>query len=107
MCLALGQELCGAKPYTEDEERSLSEIVKSFNERHGTQFTKEGFLRFEQVDRDIMTDDMTEMLHNNPPMLSTRRFHIVLSDAQVRDQAIRHFFGQALREVRDARSVGP
>ncbi len=27
----------GAKPYTEDEEQSLSEIVREFNERHGTQ----------------------------------------------------------------------
>jgi type I restriction enzyme R subunit len=26
-----------AKPYTEDEEKTLSEIVKSFNDRHGTQ----------------------------------------------------------------------
>jgi hypothetical protein len=34
----------GAKPYTEDEERSLSEIIKAFNERHGTQFSRdEGF----------------------------------------------------------------
>jgi type I restriction enzyme, R subunit len=38
-----------AKPYTEDEEKTLSEIVKSFNDRHGTQFAKEDFLRFEQV----------------------------------------------------------
>ncbi len=27
--------------------------------------------------------------------------NIILSDAQVRDQAIRHFFGRALRQVRE------
>jgi len=114
----------GAKPYTEDEEKSLSEIIKSFNDRHGTQFTKEDFLRFEQVNRDIMTEDMTEMLRNNPPDVVYSAFsqaffkgaialfqrdsdlkNIVLSDAQVRDQAIRHFFGRALREVREPASM--
>ena len=29
-----------AKPYTEEEERSLSEIIKTFNDRHGTTFTR-------------------------------------------------------------------
>jgi hypothetical protein len=57
----------GAKPYTEDEERSLSEIIKAFNERHGTQFTREDFIRFEQVNRNIVDKDMAQMLRNNPP----------------------------------------
>jgi type I restriction enzyme R subunit len=39
-----------AKPYTAEEEISLSEIIRAFNDRHGTQFTKEDFLRFERVD---------------------------------------------------------
>ena len=38
-----------AKPYTEEEERSLSEIIKAFNDRHGTAFTREDFIRFERV----------------------------------------------------------
>ena len=38
----------GANPYTEEEEQSLSEIIESFNDRHGAKFT-EDFLRFEQV----------------------------------------------------------
>jgi Type I restriction-modification system methyltransferase subunit len=42
----------GANAYTEEEERSLSEIINSFNERHGTQFSREDFLRFERVTRD-------------------------------------------------------
>jgi len=114
----------GANPYTEDEERSLSEIIKSFNERHGTKFTKEDFLRFEQVNREILDEDMTEMLRNNPPdvvysafsqaffMGAIRMFQrdnemksIVLSDAQARDQAIRHFFNRAMREVREGQEA--
>lgn len=109
-----------AKPYTEDEEKSLSEIVKAFNERHGTQFTKEDFLRFEQVNRDILDEDMTEMLRNNPPDVVYSAFSqaffqgairlfqrenrlqdIVMTDPEIRNQAIRHFFSRALREVRE------
>jgi type I restriction enzyme R subunit len=109
----------GAKPYTDDERRSLSEIIKSFNDRHGTQFTEEDFLRFEKVNQEILDEDMTEMLRNNPPDVVFSAFsqaffqgairmfqrdgemrNIVLSDAQARDQAIRHFFNRALREVR-------
>ena len=111
----------GAKPYTEDEERSLSAIIKAFNERHGTQFTREDFIRFEQVNRTIVDEDMAEMLRNNPPDVVYAAFseaffkgaidlfqrdnelkNIVLTDAQVREQAIRHFFNRALREVRES-----
>lgn len=113
-----------AKPYTEDEERSLSEIIQSFNERHGTQFTKGDFLRFEQVNREILDDDMTAMLRNNSPDVvfpafsdaffkgAIRMFQrdnemksIVLSDAQARNLAIRHFFNRALREVRERQTT--
>jgi type I restriction enzyme, R subunit len=110
----------GAKPYTEDEERSLSEIIKAFNERHGTQFSRDDFIRFEQVNRTIIDEDMAEMLRNNPPDVVYAAFsqaffkgaidlfqrdnemkNIVLTDSQVREQAIRHFFNRALREVRE------
>ena len=110
----------GAKPYTEDEEKSLSEIVKAFNDRHGTDFTEEDMLRFEQVNREILDDDMTEMLRNNPPDVvysafsqaffqgAIRQFqrdtemkNIVLTDSEAREKAIRHFFARALREVRE------
>ena len=109
-----------AKPYTEEEERSLSEIIKAFNDRHGTAFTREDFIRFERVNREIMDDDLTDMLRNNPPDVVFSAFSeaffkgaikmfqrdnemrsIVLSDAQARDQATRHFFNRALREVRE------
>jgi len=109
----------GAKPYTPEEEKSLSEIIQAFNDRHGTQFTKEDFLRFEQVNREILDEDMVEMLRNNPPDVVFGAFsqaffkgairlfqrdaemkNIVLTDAQAREQAIHHFFKRALREAR-------
>ena len=111
----------GAKPYTAEEEKSLSEIIRTFNDRHGTQFTREDFIRFEQVNQEIMDEDMVEMLRNNPPDVVYQAFgeaffrgtiklfqrdaemrNIVMSDPQARDQAIKHFFGRALREVRGA-----
>jgi type I restriction enzyme R subunit len=110
----------GAKKYTEDEERALSEIIENFNQRHGTEFTKEDFLRFERVNRDILNnEDLKDMLRNNPPDVVYGAFsqaffegtirlfkkdnqlqNIVMTDAQAREQAIRHFFSRALREVR-------
>lgn len=111
----------GAKPYTEDEARSLSEIIQSFNERHGTQFTADDFLRFEQVNQEILDDDMSAMLRNNAPDVAygafrerffagaIRRFQrdnemrsVMMTDAEARERAIRHFFNRALREVREA-----
>ena len=116
----------GAKPYTDDERRTLSEIIKAFNERHGTQFTAEDFLRFEQVNQEILDADMTEMLRNNPPDVVYAAFSqaffqgairlfqrdsdmksIVLSDAEAREQATRHFFNRALREVREVQGPRP
>jgi type I restriction enzyme R subunit len=66
-----------------------------------------------------MDEDMIEMLRNNPPDVVFSAFsqaffkgairmfqrdaemkNIVLADATARDQAIRHFFGRALREAR-------
>jgi type I restriction enzyme R subunit len=110
----------GAKPYTEDEQKELSEIVKAFNDRHGTNFTEEDMIRFEQVNREIIDEDMAEMLRNNPPDVVYSAFrdaffqgairmfqrdnemrNIVLSDSEARDKATRHFFARALREVRD------
>lgn len=110
----------GAKAYTEDEQKELSEIVKAFNDRHGTVFTESDMIRFEQVNRDIVDDDMAEMLRNNPPDVVYAAFadaffkgairmfqkdnemrNIVLTDAEARAKATRHFFNRALREARD------
>lgn len=115
----------GAKPYTEDEKKELSEIVKAFNDRHGTQFSEADMLRFEQVNRDILDEDLSEMLRNNPPDVVYAAFrdaffqgairmfqrdnemrNIVLTDAEARDKATRYFFGRALREVRESPGAG-
>lgn len=114
----------GAKPYTEEEQRSLSEIVSSFNERHGTQFTDADFVRYEAVNEEILNEDLVEMLRNNPEDVvykafaelffrgSVRSFQrdnemksAMLTDPKVRDQITKHFFRRARRlanETRDA-----
>lgn len=108
----------GANAYTEEEEKSLSEIIQSFNDRHGTQFSREDFLRFERVTRDIMDDDMTEMVRNNPADVVYNAFsqaffqgmvkmfqqdnemrNIVMTDRDAREQATRHFFKRAQRQA--------
>jgi type I restriction enzyme R subunit len=93
--------------------------VKAFNERHGTDFTEQDMIRFEQVNRQILDDDLRHMLRNNPPDVVYTAFaqaffqgairmfqkdnemrNIVLTDAEARDKATRHFFNRALREAR-------
>lgn len=110
----------GANAYTEEEEKSLSEIIDSFNERHGTQFSREDFLRFERVTRAVMDDDMTEMVRNNPADVVYNAFsqaffqgmvqmfqqdnemrNIVMTDRDAREQATRHFFKRAQRQARE------
>jgi type I restriction enzyme R subunit len=88
---------------------------------YGTTFTENGMVRFEQVNREIVDDDMAEMLRNNPPDVVYAAFaqaffkgairmfqrdnemrNIVLTDAEAREKATRHFFNRALRDVRAA-----
>ena len=76
-------------------------------------------VRFEQVNREIIDDDMAEMLRNNPPDVVYTAFaqaffkgairmfqrdnemrNVVLTDAEAREKATRHFFNRALREAR-------
>lgn len=110
----------GAKPYNEEEAKALSEIVKSFNERHGTQFTEEDFIRLEQVKRKALDEEMTAVLRNNPPDVSRPTFvrrlleetikqyqrdsslqSIIMTNAEDRDRIFNHLFSRALREVRE------
>lgn len=110
----------GANAYTEEEERSLSEIIDSFNERHGTQFSRDDFLRFERVTREVMDEDMTEMVRNNPADVVYNAFsqaffqgmikmfqndnemrNIVMTDKNAREQATRHFFKRAQRQAQE------
>jgi len=105
--------------HTEEKERSLSEIIESFNERHGMQFSRADFLRFERVTREIMDEDMTEMIRNNPADMVFGAFpraffqgmvklfqhdnemrNIVMTDKDTRDRATRHFFRRAQRQAR-------
>ena len=64
----------GAKPYTEDEEKVLSKIVQAFNDRHGTEFTEADMLRFEQVNREMLDEDMTEMLRSRAAVKKRQRY---------------------------------
>ena len=109
----------GASPYTEEEERSLSEIVSAFNDRHGTTFSREDFLRLEQVNREVLEDDdLREMILNNPEDVVRPEFanlfmsamirmfqrdtemrSAVMTDNEAREMAIRHFFRTAQRQV--------
>ena len=109
----------GAKPYTEDEQKELSEIVKAFNDRHGTAFTEADIVRHEPSYQATMDEEMTEMLKNNSADVvytafsqaffqsivrgyqrDTEMRDIVLTDPEARDQLIRFFFNRAMREVR-------
>ena len=109
----------GANRYTEEEEKSLSEIIRSFNERHGANFTREDFLRFEQVNREILDVEMKEMIRNNAADVVYGAFSqaffqgmvrlfqkdnemrsVVMTDKEAREQATRHFFKRAQREAR-------
>lgn len=110
----------GANTYTEKEERSLSKIIDSFSERNETKFSREDFLRFERVTRDIldMDADMTEMVRNNPTDVvysalsqvicqgmvkmfqqGNEMRNIVMTDKDALEQATGHFFNRKQRQV--------
>lgn len=108
----------GAKPHTEDEKKELSEIIKSFNDRHGTQFTEAQMARIEAVNPEIVDDNMREMLRNNPPDVvrsaydqavfqgMIRMFQndaemrdIILTDPEIRNKVTSYLFGRALRDA--------
>lgn len=109
-----------AKPYTEEEHRALSEIISSFNEKHGAQFSADDFIRFEGVNREILDEDMVEMLKNNSEDVVYRAFRDVffrgairafqrdnemksamMTDPEAREQITKHFFRRAQRQVRE------
>jgi len=114
----------GASAYTEEEEQSLSEIVSAFNDRHGTTFSREDFLRLEQVNQEILEDDeLREMMRNNPEDVVFSEFSnlfmsgmirmfqrdtemksAVMTDNEAREMAIRHFFRTARRQVLEVES---
>ncbi|RYB02142.1 type I restriction endonuclease subunit R [Lichenibacterium ramalinae] len=100
----------------EEEEEALSEIVRVFNDRHGTDFRPEDMRKFEE-DGDTVADDedMTEMLRNNPrdvvfPFFNQKMFNalvrrmqrenklgnIIMTDPVVRERLTRHLFDRAV-----------
>ena len=110
----------GANPYTEDEKRTLSEIVKDFNLRHGIEFTAKDFISYDQAKQKILTDEgMREMLMNNPPDVVERAFsesfykeaiellkrknqldNIFMTDSQSRKKITQFFLKRALNELK-------
>lgn len=95
----------GANPYTEEESKTLTEIIESFNARHGTEFSEEDYLRFEAVNNDILEDDVwAEMLRNNDPRDVRPRFDAEFMRRTIqafqRDNAMRNAFMQD-KEARD------
>jgi len=91
--------------YTEEERKTLTEIIESFNARHGTDFSEEDYLRFEGVNNDILDDDVwVEMLRNNDPRDVRPRFDAEFIRRAVRvfqrDNAMRNAFMQD-QEARD------
>ncbi|MCO8146711.1 DEAD/DEAH box helicase family protein [Rhodovulum tesquicola] len=95
----------GANPYTEEEAKALSEIIEAFNARHGTDFSEEDYVRFENVNEDIVNDDAwAEMLRNNDPRDVRPRYDAEFMRRAIqafqRDNAMRNAFMQD-REARE------
>ncbi|MBK1634363.1 type I restriction endonuclease subunit R [Rhodovulum adriaticum] len=95
----------GANPYTEEEQATLSEIIEAFNQRHGTNFTEDDYVRFEAVNTAIVDDETwAEMLRNNPPNDVRPRFDAEFMRRAIqafqRDNAMRNAFMQD-QEARD------
>ena len=111
----------GAGGFSEDEQRTLSEIIQSFNERHGTEFSAEDFVRFGFAADEILNDeDLSEMLRNNPADVAEQQFStefkkrvirvfqrdsqmrsVFMSDADARSRITRLFFERVLRELQE------
>lgn len=107
----------GANPYTEEEAKTLSEIIEAFNNRHNTNFSEEDYLRFEAVNDAILGDEAwADMLRNNNPGDVRPRFdaefmrrtiqafqrdgamrNAFLQDAEARNMLMALMFQRALR----------
>lgn len=89
----------GANPFTEDEAKTLKEIIEAFNSRHGTEFSEDDYIRFEAVNNDILNDEeFAEMLRNNDPRdvrpHFDKQFMRRARQAFQRDNAMRNAFMQ-------------
>jgi type I restriction enzyme R subunit len=109
----------GAIPYTEEEEQSPSEIVFTFNDRHGTTFSREDFLRLEQESHEILEDEdrREKILKNRKDVVlpefakhfvgamiqmfqgDTEMKSVVMTDDEAWEMVIRHSSAQPRRQV--------
>ncbi len=74
-----------AKP-SEDEEKELSQIIKDFNDRHGTEFTEDDLIRI-GMQAEKVANEMSAVIKNNPVDVSLETFADKLFDkmAEVRE----------------------
>ncbi|WP_422001679.1 type I restriction endonuclease subunit R [Roseovarius mucosus] len=110
----------GANAYTEEEERSLSEIIDSFNERHGTQFSREDFFRIRQAEDQTYDEEMEEMILRNPAdvvwgtwaktmrtnlvqglMRDNEVRNILMTDREIMERILMHTFQRAQRRAKE------
>lgn len=109
----------GDSGYTEDERRTLSEIIAAFNDRHGTDFSEGPFLRYQRCHEEVLADpDKVEMIRNNSRDVVDRQYKkwfkramiqmykedkdvqdIMMQDAAVQDQIIGFYLDRAVRQV--------
>lgn len=71
---------------TEDDEKELSEIIKEFNEKHGTEFTESDMIRF-GIQAEMVANEMSAVIKNNPVDVALDTFADRLFDrmAEVRE----------------------
>lgn len=58
---------------TEDEEKELSEIIKEFNDKHGTEFTEADIIRI-GIQAEKVANEMSAVIKNNPVDVSLDTF---------------------------------
>ncbi|GAC1525375.1 MAG: DEAD/DEAH box helicase family protein [Chloroflexota bacterium] len=72
----------GANRWTEEERRTLSEIIEAFNARHGLNIRPEDALVLERADEDVRADpQMQAIIANNPRDIALREFAERFADA--------------------------
>ncbi|MCR9126759.1 MAG: DEAD/DEAH box helicase family protein [Rhodobacteraceae bacterium] len=111
----------GANAPTEEEERSLSEIIDAFNERYGANIREEDLLMVHQAADKTNDPDMMEMINNNPAdvaqgvwskdmrqnliqtiVRNNELNSILLNDGDLMAKVIAYSFQRALRHAKDA-----
>ena len=107
-----------AARYSEEERKELSQIVREFNERHGTGISDADMARLDQVNGEII-EEHSDMLENNPEDVVYNAFsqqffqgmvrmfqrekdmqNAILTDPEAREKVSKFFFHRAMREVR-------